>query len=122
MDTIEKIRTKIDRMLDDICEADGFVQKKDEPRYDALAEVLDFIDTLEEEPDKNLEEAANEFANQDCVTFISRKKGFIAGAEWQKDALLEWLDGKMTIEGATEGFVGGYDSALKDVIEHINEM
>lgn len=40
----------------------------------------------------------------------------------RKDALLEWLDGKMTIEGATEGFVGGYDSALKDVIEHINEM
>ena len=40
----------------------------------------------------------------------------------RKDALLEWLDGKMTIEGATEGFVGGYDSALKDVIEHINKM
>ena len=37
----------------------------------------------------------------------------------RKDALLEWLDGKMTIEGATEGFVGGYDSALKDVINHI---
>ena len=40
----------------------------------------------------------------------------------RKDALLEWLDGKMTIEVATEGFVGGYDSALKDVIEHINKM
>lgn len=37
----------------------------------------------------------------------------------RKDALLEWLDGKLTIEGATEGFVGGYDSALKDVIKHI---
>ena len=33
---------------------------------------------------EDLEEAATEFANQDCVTFISRKKGFIAGAEWQK--------------------------------------
>jgi hypothetical protein len=31
-----------------------------------------------------LEEAAVEFANQDCVTFISRKKAFIAGAEWMK--------------------------------------
>lgn len=40
----------------------------------------------------------------------------------RKDALIEWLDGKMTIEGATEGFVGGYDSALKDVINHINSM
>lgn len=27
MDKIEKIRTKIDRMLDDICDADGLVQK-----------------------------------------------------------------------------------------------
>ena len=35
--------------------------------------------------DKSLEEEANKFANQDCVTFISRKKGFIAGAEWQKE-------------------------------------
>lgn len=32
----------------------------------------------------DLEEAATEFANQDCVTFISRKKGFIAGAEYQR--------------------------------------
>lgn len=33
----------------------------------------------------DLEEAAKEFANQDCVTFISRKKGFIAGAKWQEE-------------------------------------
>lgn len=40
----------------------------------------------------------------------------------RKDALLEWLDGKLTIEGATEGYVGGYDSALKDVIDKLNSM
>lgn len=40
----------------------------------------------------------------------------------RKDALMEWLDGKMTIEGATEGFVGGYDFALKDVINKLNSM
>lgn len=40
----------------------------------------------------------------------------------RKDALLEWLEGKMTIEGATEGFVGGYDTALKDVIDKLNSM
>lgn len=39
-----------------------------------------------------------------------------------KDALLEWLDGKMTIEGATEGYVGGYDLALKDVINKIESQ
>ena len=39
-----------------------------------------------------------------------------------KDALIKWLDGKITIEGATEGFVGGYDNALKDVIDKLNSM
>lgn len=39
-----------------------------------------------------------------------------------KDALLEWLDGKLTIEGATEGFIGGYDSALQDVIDKLNSI
>lgn len=38
----------------------------------------------------------------------------------RKDVLIEWLEGKMTIEGATEGFVGGYDTALKDVINKLN--
>ena len=40
----------------------------------------------------------------------------------RKDTLLKWIDEKMTIEGATEGFIGGYDSALKDVIDKINSM
>lgn len=40
----------------------------------------------------------------------------------REDALIEWLEGKMTIEGATEGIVGGYDMALKDVIDHINKF
>lgn len=40
----------------------------------------------------------------------------------RKDALLKWLEGRMTKEGATEGFVGGYDFALKDVINKLNSM
>ena len=40
----------------------------------------------------------------------------------RKDALMEWLEGKMTVEGATEGIVGGYDLALKDVIKHIKSL
>lgn len=40
----------------------------------------------------------------------------------RKDALLEWLEGKMTVEEATEGIVGGYDFALKDVINKLNSM
>lgn len=40
----------------------------------------------------------------------------------RKDALLEWANGKMTIERATEGIVGGYDFALKELINHINSL
>jgi len=56
------------------------------------------------------------------MTDVSLSPGYDYPEYIRKDALLEWLDGKITIEGATEGFVGGYDSALKDVIEHINKM
>ena len=39
-----------------------------------------------------------------------------------KDALLEWIEGKMTVEEETEGYIGGYDAALKEVIDKINSM
>ena len=39
-----------------------------------------------------------------------------------KEALLKWAEGKMTVEGATEGIVGGYDLAMKDLIEHLNSL
>ncbi len=56
---------------------------------------------------------------------LSASEIVITGQDEQyirKDALLEWLDGKLTIEGATEGYVGGYDSALKDVINKIESL
>lgn len=110
MDTIEKIRTKIDRMLDDICEADGFVQKKDEPRYDALAEVLDFLDTLEEEPGKSLVEAAEEHVKSKyCLEKLlgaeikEAVNDFIAGAKRQKEQMLK---------DAVEGEYDQYPAAI----------
>ncbi len=39
-----------------------------------------------------------------------------------KEAMLKWAEGKMTVEGATEGIVGGYDLAMKDLIEHLNSL
>ena len=143
MDNIEKIRKFVKELQQDFIS----IQPKDcsldliksYAGYAYLDKVLSFLDTLSEEPDKSLEEAAlsyvknkynfsselvynnigtddfkagaewgaehlrdstkmidksleeaaNEFANQDCVTFISRKKGFIAGAEWQKEQMLK---------------------------------
>ena len=55
--------------------------------------------------------------------FAFPKPPFKESVEYvRNDALLKWLNGKMTVEGATEGFVGGYDAALKDVIDKINSM
>ena len=48
----------------------------------------------------DLEEAADKFANQDCVTFISRKKGFIAGAKWQKEQMLKEAVETWMLEGS----------------------
>ena len=40
----------------------------------------------------------------------------------RKDAIMELLKGKMTIEDATCGFIGGYNAALKEVIYRINSI
>lgn len=60
---------------------------------------------------------------EDILSFIGSLQQDKESVEYlRKDALLEWLDGKLTIEGATEGYVGGYDTALKDVIKHIKSL
>ena len=93
MDKVEKIRQEIKRRYN--YENEMYHKKKPDGWSNdgwaeslaimgVLEELLTFLDTLSEEPDKSLEEVANDFANQDCVTFISRKKGFIAGAEWME--------------------------------------
>ena len=58
----------------------------------------------------------------DCSTKISLKQLPYFSEYIRKDALLEWLDGKMTVEEASEGIIGGYDLALKDVIKHIKSL
>lgn len=62
----------------------------------------DFIDTLSEEPDKSLEEAAEEYRRNSIKTIIvpnidgplneycgNVKGSFIAGANWQKEQMLK---------------------------------
>lgn len=64
------------------------------------------------------------YIQQDMINNIPlEQKEFDDDVEYiRKDALLDWLKGKMTREEATEGFVGGYDIALKDVIKHIEAL
>ena len=40
----------------------------------------------------------------------------------RKDLLLEWAEGKMTVEGATDGIVGGYDFAMKELVEYLKSL
>jgi len=40
----------------------------------------------------------------------------------RKEALLKWAKENITTEGATEGFVGGYDKALKDLIKKLQSL
>lgn len=40
----------------------------------------------------------------------------------RKDTILKWIEGKMTVEDETEGYIGGYDAALKEVVDKINSM
>ena len=77
---------------------------------------MKYIDTV---PDKIY---AGFDGNTHLESYCLEKKGKCTTEYIRKDALMEWLDGKMTVEGATEGMVGGYDLALKDVIDHINSM
>lgn len=86
-------------------------QKEVDEAFDVCIEMLSgFSRTC------NFEEAAKEFANQDCVTFISRKKGFIAGAKWQENKDQETI--KLAEDHA---FLAGADwqkeQMLKEAIE-----
>ncbi len=60
----------------------------------ALDDIEEFLDTLSEEPDKSLEEVAEEWAENEAygksdAEFEMAYKGFIAGAEWQKSQMLK---------------------------------
>ena len=68
-------------------------------------------------PDKIYTDNRGAYAERPVFSQIDANIEYI-----RKDAILEWLDGKMTIEGATEGIVGGYDMAMKDVINKLNSI
>ena len=104
----DQIRQEIERRKQSlragICNPDAFTRKQKLEMLVA-SEELDrlnrFLDTLTEEPDKSLEEAAEEYADKhgfrvpydgsnnyyDDVDVKASKEGFIAGAEWMKKQL-----------------------------------
>lgn len=100
MDKIEKIRQEIKRRYD--YENEMYHKKKPDGRSNdgwaeslaimgVLEELLTFLDTLSEEPDKSLEEAAEEYIKDGRYlpeAFVVRP-AFKAGAKWQKSQMLK---------------------------------
>lgn len=94
MNKIEKIRQEIKRRHD--YENEMYHKKKPDGRSNdgwaeslaimgVLEELLTFLDTLSEEPDKSLEEAAEKYSDKYCSDWAYRleyEDAFIAGAEW----------------------------------------
>ena len=112
MKTIEKIRQKIEELYDG--EAPRHDQQCDfsDGYFTGLSVVSNFLDTLSEEPEKSLAEAADEMAirafpekksystvydrvvDYNAVDRKNYRDGIIAGAEWQKQQMIE-----ETVEG-----------------------
>ena len=101
MDKIEKIRQEIERQI-------GYAKNTNYPKGSienerataiiaVCLDILSFLDSLSEEPDKSLEEAAEKYCekiNHRQTTIIT--DSFKAGAEWQKKRFeaeyeLDWL-------------------------------
>ena len=123
MSNIEKIRQEIERLKKILEESTYYLDNSQQALgYSfALDDFKELIDSLpEEKPSEELEEAANEFANQDCVTFISRKKGFIAGAEWMRKKDVEDMymsDNRHFIKCYEQGKVDMKEQMMKDAVE-----
>ena len=71
---------------------------------EAYTEVLALIDTLSEEHDKSLEEAAKEYVTTHLRNneFPTADIAFIAGAKWQKEQIMKnakdgWIDEECVI-------------------------
>ena len=128
MDKIDKIRQEIKRRHD--YENEMYHKKKPDGRSNdgwaeslaimgVLEELLTFLDTLSEEPDKSLEEAAEKYSDKYCSDWAYRleyEDAFIAGAEWQyqKD---RGEFAKIKAKTWCEGFDAHKEQMLKDSVE-----
>ncbi len=102
MNKIEKIRAKIERRINEL-DKDKYINIDAKAcRVSELSSLKRFLDTLSEEPDKSLEEAAR---HSEILTYpmpddgdiekvmkvqearIFHEIGFKAGAEWQKEQM-----------------------------------
>lgn len=118
MDKIVRLRQEIERQKEINKKLlDG--QLKDGCLY-ALNQVLSFLKTLEEEPDKSLEEAAYKYSfdSRPCIYGqVDVIDAFIAGAEWQASRMPMPEDTVLFQKGVQEGRRLEREDMLKDAVE-----
>lgn len=111
MDKIALIRAEIERLAKVYQDA-TWRTVKGETAKDFRDKLLAFIDSLPDEPDKDLEEAAEEYIKKGYlpVAFVVRP-AFIAGAKWQAEQddrdVVFWKGMKYAIDGMKEDAVDG---------------
>lgn len=108
MDKIEKIRAEITRLKGQLirgaCAAQ--IEMETNCKDEAYNEVLAFLDTLSEESDKSLEEAADNFAHcydQGTCDGVAQEC-FIAGAKRKEEQLMKGaVEGEVVDSGFDDG-------------------
>ncbi len=125
MDKIEKIRQKI-KELRELLEDHNYYLDNSEQALGysaALDDIEEFLDTLSEEPDKGLEEAAKEYAEGPECTWVGTtalEEAFKAGAKWQAEKCDEETSKLLYAERQT-AYINGWDDykeqMLKDAVE-----
>lgn len=103
MDKIARLRQEIERRITD----NTFGAKLE------LIDILAWLDTLSEEPDKSLEEAAEDIYK---IPFGTRAEDFIAGAEWQASQMPMPEDTVLFQKGVAEGRRLEREDMLKDAV------
>ena len=113
MTAIEKIRTKIERLKWEIDISPIPVSMVDLKLQ--LEDLLSFLDTIEEEPNEDLEKAAESYEEERLSDYGYRGEwsgAFIAGANWQKEK-----DTRDMVMSDNRQFQKVYELGKKDMME-----
>ena len=121
----DKLKAEIERrMLEDYNSDNEEMKYADEVAQGVCASLLFFIDSLQqeqqEEPDKDLEEAAEEYVKKYLPEGWIVRPAFIAGAQWQAEQddrdVVFWKGMQYAIAGMKEDAVEGViiDSGFDD--------
>ena len=140
MDKIARLRQEIERRIEILTNVYAEqVERKDEEmmtyyhgKVIALEELLSFLDTLSEEPDKSLEEAAE----NSWAMYEYRDAGHLYSSVYKdadnrveasdicyirKDALLEWANSWLAFKRSGVVLDDGFSYAMEELIKKLNE-